>query len=140
MLKYDLKYVDYNNEKVQKNFYFNINKLELMKLQVSVDGGLDTKLTKIVEANDYAEILKFFTEIVKLAYGEKSDDGQTFIKSEKLSNAFVQSAAFEQMCNDFFFSNEETGAKKVVDFINGIIPQDMRKKQSPATSTTRKKK
>lgn len=137
MLKYDVKYVDYNNEKVEKTFYFNINKLELMKLQVSVDGGLDTKLTKMITANDYAEILKFFTEIVKLAYGEKSDDGQTFVKSEKLSGAFVQSAAFEQMCNDFFFSDEKTGTDKVVNFINGIIPQDMRKK---AEAATRKKK
>lgn len=137
MLKYDVKYVDYNNEKVEKTFYFNINKLELMKLQVSVDGGLDTKLTKMIMANDYAEILKFFTEIVKLAYGEKSDDGQTFVKSEKLSDAFVQSAAFEQMCNDFFFSDEKTGTDKVVNFINGIIPQDMRKK---AEAVTRKKK
>lgn len=130
MFKYSLNYTDYNGKKVKKVLYFNLNKFELMKLQVSVDGGLDNKLTKSIKANNYSEILDFFTHLVKLSYGEKTEDGETFVKSEKLSNTFVQSAAFDQLCNELFFGDDKTSSDKLAKFINGIIPQDLAKKIS----------
>ena len=103
MLKKTIKYVDYNGVERCEDFYFNLSKAEVTEMQVSEEGGYDQMLQRIVDAKDNKEIFKHFKAIILKAYGEKSQDGRRFIKSEELSEEFAQTEAAE--------------------FVNGIIPK-----------------
>ena len=52
MLKKLIKYVDYNGVERQENFYFNLNKAELMEMETEVTGGMRQLLESIMEKQD----------------------------------------------------------------------------------------
>ncbi len=118
MITQKVEYTNYNGEKKTETLYFNLSKVELAELEVSEKGGLSKKIEKIIAEKDNNEIYKTFKEIVLLAYGTKSLDGEGFIKSEELKNKFVQSAVFEE----FMWSllNDE---EKASNFINSLMPK-----------------
>lgn len=118
MLKKTIKYVDYNGVERCEDFYFNLSKAEVTEMQVSEEGGYDQMLQRIVDAKDNKEIFKHFKAIILKAYGEKSQDGRRFIKSEELSEEFAQTEAFVELIMEL--ASSETAA---AEFVNGIIPK-----------------
>lgn len=75
-------------------------------------------LEKIVKAQTKEELIKWFKLIILKAYGEKSEDGRRFIKSEELSTAFSQTGAYEKLYMELV-SDEQ----KASEFINAIVPE-----------------
>ena len=94
MLKKTVTYTDYNGNERTEDHYFNLNKAELMELEMSVDGGLTTMIKRISSALDGPSIMKVFKDILMKSYGIKSDDGRRFIKSEEISTAFSQTEEY----------------------------------------------
>ena len=90
MLKKNIKYVDYDGNARAEDFYFNLNKAEVIELQLGTVGGLTKTLEKIVQEKDTSRIIEYFKTIILKAYGEKSADGRRFIKSQELRDAFEQ--------------------------------------------------
>lgn len=123
MLKREITYEDFNGSKVTETFYFNISKPELIEMQVEHDMGMAQFLQSIVESNNHKEVLKKFKEIVLLAYGEKSEDGKYFLKSDEIRNKFSQSAAYSSL-----FTELATNDDAAAIFIKGVLPQDMGEK------------
>lgn len=119
MLKKTIKYTDYNGNEREEDFYFNLNKKELASLQMSVNGGLDTMLTRIIKEQDSAKIFEMFEKIILMSYGEKSDDGKYFRKSEEISTAFSQTEAYSELYMELG-SNADAAAA----FIRGIMPAE----------------
>ena len=117
MLKKTIPYTDYNDNKREEDFWFNLNETELAEMQLEVTGGLDTMLTAIIKAQDIPTIAKLFKKIILKSYGEKSDDGRRFIKSEELSTAFSQTEAY-----NILYMELSQDANKAAEFITGIIP------------------
>lgn len=122
MLKETRTYEDYNGVERTEDFYFNFSKAELTEMEMSLDGGLEGYLEKIVKAKDNKELVKYFKMIVLKAYGEKSDDGKRFIKSEEMQKAFSETPVYSDIFMELA-TDEEAGAK----FVNGIIPKDLSK-------------
>lgn len=120
MLKKTIKYTDFNDVEREEDFYFNLTKSELTEMQLSVDGGLQAWLEKIVKTENRPELIKAFKNIILKSYGEKSADGKRFVKSEELSEAFEQSAAYDELFIELL-SNEE----KAAEFVNGLIPKGL---------------
>lgn len=118
MLKKTITYTDYNGVERTEDFYFNLSRAEITEMQLSVEGGFAEKIRQIINAKNQTEIIKLFKEIIFKSYGEKSDDGRRFIKSEELSNAFSQTEAYDKLFMELA-TNDEMGA----EFINGIIPK-----------------
>lgn len=121
MLKREITYTDYDGNSRTEDHYFNLTKPELIKWQAYNNGNLIEKLTAVVKSGDTAMIMKTYEELIKKAYGKKSEDGKFFDKSEEISNRFMQSAAYEVLFMDLFTKDGE--AEK---FINGIIPADLK--------------
>lgn len=117
MLKKTITYIDCNGTERTEDFYFNLNKAEVLKMELGVTGGMAEKIKKIVAAQDQPTIIKVFEEIILMAYGEKSDDGKRFIKSKELSEAFMQTEAYSNL-----FMELATDADAAAKFINGILP------------------
>ena len=119
MLKKTVTYTDYNGNERTEDIYFNLNKAELMEMEMSVNGGLTTMIKRISSAQDAPAIMKVFNDILMKSYGIKSDDGKRFIKSEELSTAFSQTEAYS-----IIFMELITDAESSAQFIEGIIPPD----------------
>lgn len=122
MLKKEISYVDFEGIERKEPFYFNLTKAEVLEWEMGISGGMVQFLEKIVAERDNVKIIAAFKELILKAYGEKSPDGRRFIKSEELSTAFSQTGAYSEL-----FIELATDEKAAADFINGIVPQDMKR-------------
>jgi len=122
MLKKTITYTDYDGNKRTEDFYFNLSKAEITEMEYGVSGGLAAKLQKIVSAQDNAQIIRQFKEIICKSYGEKSEDGKRFIKSPELTAAFTQTEAYSEL-----FLELAGNAEKATEFIKGVLPANMSK-------------
>lgn len=120
MYKKTATYTDYNGVERTEDYLFNLTKAELTMMNMSAVGGLQVQMQKMIDRQDGAAIMKFMKDILRRSYGEKSDDGRRFIKSEQLSDEFEQTEAYSdifiQLCTDAKFASE---------FVNGILPADL---------------
>lgn len=122
MLKKTIKYTDYNGVERTEDFYFNLNKAEIMEMQLTTVGGLDAYLKKIISAQDMPTLMRIFKDLILKSYGVKSDDGRRFIKNEKLREEFEQTEAYS-----ILYMELSTDAESAAAFVNGIIPADVAK-------------
>lgn len=121
MLKKSIKYTDYNGVERVEDFYFNLSKAEVTEMELSVDGGMSAMLEKIVGSNNNKEIIAMFKQIILKAYGEKSEDGKRFVKSEQLSEGFAQTEAFSELFVELALNED-----KAAEFVKGILPGELR--------------
>lgn len=123
MLKKTITYEDYDGNTRTEDLYFFISKAELMEMELTTPGGFANKLEKVSKAQDGAEIMKIFKEIILKSYGEKSDDGRSFIKKRNgvnLAEAFEQTEAYNQLYTELLMDPDKASA-----FVNGIMPKDI---------------
>ena len=120
MLKKRISYTDYNGNKREEDFYFNLTKAEIMEMEMSTTGGLTEMIQRIIETQDAPSIIKVFKDIIMKSYGEKSPDGKRFVKSAELSESFAQTEAYSELFMEL--ASDSDAASK---FVNGIIPADM---------------
>lgn len=120
MLKKLIEYTDYNGKQRKENFYFSLNKAELMEMELGTVGGMQNLIQLIIDKQDIPEIIKTFKMLILKSYGEKSADGVRFIKSDELSAAFSQTEAYSNL-----FMELISDANAAAAFINGIVPADL---------------
>lgn len=116
MFKETIKYTDYNGVEREEDFYFNINKAELVELEISAAGGFEEMLRRIVAAKDGSTIMKVFKDFIAKSYGVKSPDGREFWKSEELLKSFTQTEAYAT-----FFMRVCTDAEYAIKFVAGVL-------------------
>lgn len=119
MLKKTITYTDYNGHQRTEDFYFNLNKAELVELELSASGGLTVMMDRIIAAEDNPTLFKIFKDLVLKAYGIKSDDGRKFIKNQEVRDDFAQTEAYSVLVMELV-----SDAEKAAEFFNAIIPQD----------------
>lgn len=120
MIKKTIEYVDFDDNVRSEDFYFNLTKDELLQLGVKYPGGLEHKINKLISSNDMQEIYDIFRTIILESYGEKSEDGRRFVKSEEMTTAFSQTNAFSELIMELV-GDSGYGA----EFIEGLLPKDL---------------
>ena len=124
MVKKTVTYKDYNDVERTETFYFDFSEAEVMDMQSSKINGFNTYLEAIINEKDPTKIIKIFKELVLEAYGEKSDDGRSFIKEApdgtKLANKFKQTKAYSDIYMELALD-----AKAAADFVNNVFPPNM---------------
>ena len=123
MWKFTAEYEDWNGNPKKRELLFNLTMAEMMALQNSVKGGIETYYQRILDEQDNVSLYKRFEDLVKLAYGVKSDDGERFIKNDEVYNNFKESAAYDVFMQ--YLLTTEDGASK---FISGIMPAKVKAK------------
>jgi len=118
MLRKTIKYTDFNGVERSEEFLFNLTKAELVEMEMSEKGGLEKTLERIIEENDSKKIVAIFKDLILKAYGEKSEDGKRFIKSDELTASFAQTDAYSELFMELATSTEAATA-----FVNGITPK-----------------
>jgi len=112
-----IAYTNYNGEKRERKFYFNLNRAELLEMELSTKGGYQNFIERIIDTRDQEELIRLFRELIQKSYGEKSDDGEMFIKNEEVLNKFIQTEAYSEL-----YIELATNAAAAVEFVNGIMP------------------
>lgn len=120
MYKKTITYTDYDGNERKEDFWFNLTKAELTKMNLSEVGGMKARLERIIATMDIPQISKVFEDIIHRSYGVKSPDGRQFIKNEELVTAFEQTEAYSQL-----FMEITTDANAAAEFAAGILPADL---------------
>lgn len=120
MLKREITYEDFDGNQATDTFYFNLNRTELIELEVAYEGGLQAALQRIIETKDNKTLINEFQKIILSAYGVKSEDGKRFIKNDKIREEFTQTPAY-----DALFMDLATNENSAADFIKGILPKGL---------------
>ena len=124
MIKKTIKYVDFNGVEREEDFYFNLSKSELARMQFEEEGDFGEHIRGIARAKDTAKIMELFEGIILKAYGVKTDDGKHFIKKDRdghlLANDFVTSPAYDELYFELIQDPE-----KFASFVMSLIPSDL---------------
>lgn len=120
MIKKSITFVDYNGQEITEDFYFNLNKAELIKMQFDVNGAYSAFIERISNERDIKQLGEEFRKIILNSYGKKSDDGRIFRKSQELRDDFEQSEAYATLYMELI-----TDSDKASEFVKGILPKDL---------------
>lgn len=127
MIKKTITYNDYNGLERTEDFYFHLTKADIAKMEMSVDGGLAERISRIVQAKDQPAIIEIFEDLIKRSYGVKTADGRGFLRRPEDLEAFMATEAYS-----ILFMELATDADAASKFVNGIVPADMVKNAKPA--------
>lgn len=117
MLRKTVTYNDYKGEERTETYHFNLNRAEVLDMQMTTIGGYTEKLQALIDAKNTAELYRLFKDLVLRSYGIVSEDGKRFIKSDKLREEFEQTEAYVTI-----YMELATNTDKAIEFINGITP------------------
>lgn len=118
MIKWPITYTDYNGDEQTEDFYFNLNKAEILELNLQHNGAYAEYLQNILDRRDGCSLAEEFRKIIEHSYGEKSADGRRFIKSKELTDEFIQTEAFSEL-----YVELATDPERAEKFINGVLPK-----------------
>ena len=120
MYKKTIAYTDFFGEEREEDFYFHFSEAELSKMELSTTGGISRFVEKIIQTKDNPKLVDMFEDFILSAYGEKSEDGRRFIKSDELSTAFKQTPAYS-----ILFMQLITDADELARFIKEVVPKEV---------------
>ena len=120
MLIKKITYTDYNGEERTEEFYFSLNKAEIIRMNMSKRGGMEEYIKRMIAENDPEKLTIMFEELILLGYGIKSEDGRKFVKSKELSEDFKNTAAYAEL---FIELTSDTNA--IINFLVGMLPADI---------------
>lgn len=129
MIKRHIKYTDFNGVEKEKDYYFHLSEAEIAEMELSTGGGLIETIQAVAKALDGPELVKIFKEFLLKAYGEKSADGELFLKSEEISHKFSCTPAYS-----ILYMELSTDADKAAEFFKGVIPEVKDKKVAENTT------
>lgn len=122
MLKKTITYTDYDGMERTEDFWFNLSKTELTKLDAELPGGVLGVLRKIIDKKDRKALVDFIETLILRSYGEKTLDGKRFVKTPDMAEEFMQTPAYDEL-----FMSVLSDTDSQTSFINGVIPQSMAK-------------
>lgn len=97
MYKEKLTFKNFNGDDVETTLRFHFTELEIMDLVKDDPTFSQSYMRTIVENEDQYEMFRFLRKILALSYGELSDDGNTFMKSQEIMDRFLHSAAYDAL-------------------------------------------
>lgn len=123
MIKKTITYTDYDGNERTEDLFFNLSKAELIEMELSASGGMEKMLKRIIAEQDTRKIMEIVKSIILKSYGKKSDDGRRFIKSEELSQEFLQTEAYSELLLELM-SDEKAASAFMNGLVDGLTPSD----------------
>lgn len=111
-----ITYEDFNGQTQEKKIYFNLSRMDAIRLESSFPGGFTEYLQKTMDSGDLADAIVAFEKIAEASYGVKSEDGQRFIKNEEVWTEFKESPAYDE-----FMTKLMTDEDYTLNFVIGAI-------------------
>ena len=130
MLRKEVKYKDFDGNDRKDVLWFHLNEVEITEMDLETSGGLVKYMESIIDTNDVNQLIEIFKDLLIRSYGERSMDGKHFYKDDKIRNEFVSSAAYPVL-----YMEMVSDADKAVEFINGIVPSNIREQMAKIENT-----
>lgn len=116
--------VTYNNlldgKEVKEELWFHLRKDEVVRIIGRAKKDWDEYIKEMMARGDVDEIFDFLESILKLAYGERSEDGRTFRKDKKAQEDFVNSEAYSELFVEMVADVIEDG-DNTKKFFNALV-------------------
>lgn len=121
MIKKTIKYEDLEGNEVAEDFYFHLNKLEMVELDAK-HGGLENITKNLSETEDGLKVYNIFKDLLLSSYGKRSDDGRRFFKADPVTGAAYRydlegSDALGEMILEMI-----EDPNKALELIKGLVP------------------
>lgn len=129
MIKKTITFTDYDGNERKEEFRFNLNKAEIIRMELTTKGGLIEMVDRAVKAKDVDTLFRIFEDLVQKSYGVKTLDGRGFTKKKEDLDDFMATEAYSELITELV-----TNAEAAADFVNGIIPANLEKQITPAVS------
>lgn len=108
MIIKNIKYTDYNGVERNEQFMFHLSSPDYVRLQAKLGkDDIQEAISELVAKNDMVTILEVLEYIILNSYGEKSQDGKTFLKTKEVRESFEYSQAYAELFEELI-SNPET--------------------------------
>lgn len=121
MFRKPIPYTDYDGNKREDVFWFNLSKAELTEMNLRAGGSMEPMLNKILETRDTNKMVDIIKDLIHKSYGEKSADGKRFVKNDELADAFFQTEAYSELFIELLSDTD-----KLQEFLFGVVPADVR--------------
>lgn len=115
MYKKTIECTDFDGNKIEDDYYFNFTKAEILEFDNSEIGGMEQYIERIQKEKDNTKLFKLFKDLILKAYGEKSQDGRRFIKSEEKAIEFSQTEAYSELVMELV-----SDADAAAEFVNSV--------------------
>lgn len=119
MLKKEITYENFDGDKVTRTFYFHLTRAEWLEMEVQ-GIGLQRMMEQAMETRDVEAMHNTIRNFVLTGYGVR--DGEDFLKTEDLRQRFKATDAYSVLFLELLQDD-----KKAIDFIRGMLPQEMLK-------------
>lgn len=113
-----IKYKDLDGNPKEGAFYFNITTSQFAEFETKYEGGsLSAMIRKISDGQAaLGEIVDFYTNVIKVSHGVRSDDGERHIKTDELFEKFKQTDAYEVLYEELM------DPAALNEFLEKVIP------------------
>lgn len=118
MFSTDITYTDYDGQERKKELYFNLSKAEVIEIEMLSPGTLSSKMEQVVDELDISGLMKLLKFLIVKSYGEKSPDGNRFIKNQELVDNFLQTEAYTE-----FLLKLLEDSDYAMSFMIGVMPK-----------------
>lgn len=137
MILKTIKFTNHAGEEETGSYYFHLSKGELVKMQMSAIDHRTESFTDKIEAigktlNGKA-LIEVIDQIIDSSYGVKTVDGKRFVKTEADLEFFKSTEAYSELVVELC-----TDADKASEFINGLIPANLRNEVNKEVDATAK--
>lgn len=129
MVTKTITYVDYDNNEVTDEFCFNLNRAEIIRLNMEYGGDFEKAANAIVASKDTNAIFTLFEKLIRMSVGVKSPDGKRFVKTEDARSAFFDSEAYAEFLLELIQDKDKMQA-----FVTNIIHKVGPDAIAPATN------
>lgn len=125
MIKKTVHYTDFNDMPQTRDLYFHVSKNELidnLDLQEELE-SMQQMLSgdeRELERHEVQKMIDLIRRLFRISYGERSEDGQNFRKSDAIWEKFASSPAYDECLFEMFQNPEEA-----FQFMSGIMPKDL---------------
>ena len=120
MLSYKIKYTNLFDQEVEETVRFHLTQDEMMRFLQDQRKKLYGSL-QAAEDEDYLTGYQFVRDMVVFAYGERSEDGRRFEKSDDIKRNLTESPLIDAVMEKLFETEATAQA-----FIDGVFPPKMR--------------
>lgn len=124
MLTKTITYENFNGESVTKTLFLHIKATTLARMELGHESNGHTfpeLLQKLIDETEYEQLYDVVEELVIMAYGEKSEDGESFVQTDEMREKFKNSAVFEAVMTEILMD----GSENAIDFIRALVPKSL---------------
>lgn len=128
MHKRSISFHDLDGDLRTQDFYFNLTMPEVTELELDMPGGMSNYWVSMVETKDAKNMLRSFKDLISRAYGERQDDGITFLKEDPLTGRplgrrFLQTGAYTSLFLELL--GPTATSNDFVEFLKAVLPKEL---------------